>query len=175
MSLFRTIIAAALLLFAGLLLAETEYRREIEVTIEPFQGLLLGLFFVSVGADLDLSRLVSHPAEIIAIAIGIVALKGLVVLAAAALFQIPRPVAREMALLLGPGGEFAFVMLGAATLVNAVPREVAESAMVAVTLSMLLIPIMARLGEAARSAYARRFSIRRTVAVLTGECGAGPD
>ncbi|MFI4994899.1 MAG: cation:proton antiporter [Hyphomicrobiales bacterium] len=137
---------------AGLLLAETEYRREIEVMIEPFQGLLLGLFFVSVGAGLDLSRLFAHPAAILATALGLVALKGLVVVLAAPAFKIPQPVAREMALLLGPCGEFAFVMLAAAMLVDAVPREIAESAMVAVTLSMLTIPVLARLGEAATRA-----------------------
>ncbi|MBV9052146.1 MAG: cation:proton antiporter, partial [Hyphomicrobiales bacterium] len=133
---------------AGLLLTETEYRREIEVMIEPFQGLLLGLFFVSVGAGLDLSRLFAHPAEIVAIAIGIIVLKTLVVGITAPVFKVPRGVAREMALLLGPGGEFAFVVLGAAMLADAVPREIGESAMVAVTLSMLVIPMLARLGEA---------------------------
>ena len=134
---------------AGLLLAETEYRREVEVTIHPFQGLLLGLFFVSVGAGLDLSRLLEHPLEIIAIATGLVALKGIVILVAGRALKIPRPVTGELALLLGPGGEFAFVMLGAAITVRAVPGEVAESAMVAVALSMLLIPVFAWLGEAA--------------------------
>ncbi|MBV9568573.1 MAG: cation:proton antiporter [Hyphomicrobiales bacterium] len=133
---------------AGLLLAETEYRREIEVMIEPFQGLLLGLFFVSVGAGLDLSRLLAHPLEIIAIALGIIIFKALVIAVAAPAFKVPRAVAREMALLLGPGGEFAFVVLGAAMLADAVPREGAESAMVAVTLSMLAIPWLARWGEA---------------------------
>ena len=137
---------------AGLLLAETEYRREIEVLIEPFQGLLLGLFFVSVGAGLDLTRLLSHPVEIIAMAIGLVALKGLVVIAGSALFKVPAPAGREAALLLGPGGEFAFVMLNVAILAHAMPREAAADAMVVVTLSMLSIPILARLGEMATHA-----------------------
>jgi CPA2 family monovalent cation:H+ antiporter-2 len=137
---------------AGLLLAETEYRREIEVMIEPFQGLLLGLFFVSVGAGLDLSRLFHNPALILALAIGMIALKGLIVLLAAPLFKVPWPVAREMALLIGPGGEFAFVMLTAAMQVEAVPRDIGESTMVAVTLSMLTIPLLARLGEVATRA-----------------------
>jgi CPA2 family monovalent cation:H+ antiporter-2 len=133
---------------AGLLLAETEYRREIEVTIEPFQGLLLGLFFVSVGAGLDVSRLFAHPVDIIAISLGLILLKALVIVAAAPVFKVPQAVAREMGLPLGPGGEFAFVVLGAAILADVVPREIAESAMVAVTLSMLAIPLLARLGEA---------------------------
>jgi CPA2 family monovalent cation:H+ antiporter-2 len=133
---------------AGLLLAETEYRRQIEVMIEPFQGLLLGLFFVSVGVGLDLSRLFAHPAEIVAIAFGLIVVKALVITIAARAFKFAWPVGREMALLLGPGGEFAFVVLGAALMADAVPREAAESAMVAVTLSMLSIPLLARLGEA---------------------------
>jgi len=134
---------------AGLLLAETEYRREIEVMIEPFQGLLLGLFFVSVGAGLDLSRLFDNPGLIVAMALGLILAKAAVVMLAGLAFRIPRPVAREMGLLLGPGGEFAFVMLSAAMLVKAVPAALAGSAMVAVTLSMLAIPVLARLGEAA--------------------------
>ncbi|MBV8763944.1 MAG: cation:proton antiporter [Hyphomicrobiales bacterium] len=133
---------------AGLLLAETEYRREIEVMIEPFQGLLLGLFFVSVGAALDLSRLFAHPVEVVAIAIGIIFVKALVVAFAAPAFRFSWRVACEMGLLLGPGGEFAFVVLGAALMAKAMPPETAESAMVAVTLSMLAIPLLARLGEA---------------------------
>ena len=100
---------------AGLLLAETEYRREIEVMIEPFQGLLLGLFFVSVGAGLDLSRLFAHPVEIVAIAIGLIVAEGARHRhGRAGLQDSAWPVAREMGLLLGPGGEFAFVVLGAA-------------------------------------------------------------
>ena len=132
---------------AGLLLAETEYRREIEVMIEPFQGLLLGLFFVSVGVGLDLSRLLAHPVEIVAIALCLIMVKALVIAIAAPAFKFPWPVAREMGLLLGAGGEFAFVVLGAALVADAVPRETAGSAMVAVTLSMLAIPPLARLGE----------------------------
>src|SRR5450432_1284698 len=72
---------------AGLLLAETEYRREIEVTIEPFKGLLLGLFFVAVGAELDLSLLVASPAPILIIAGVLVAAKSLAVLILARLFK----------------------------------------------------------------------------------------
>ncbi len=75
--------------------------------IEPFQGLLLGLFFVSVGAGLDLSHLFARPVMVLAMAFGLIALKGLVVILTAPVFKVPPPVAREMALLLGPGGEFA--------------------------------------------------------------------
>jgi CPA2 family monovalent cation:H+ antiporter-2 len=132
---------------AGLLLAETEFRREIEVTIEPFKGLLLGLFFVSVGASLDLSLLVASPALILAVAVGLVAIKALVLIALGRLFKAPARVAREVAFLLGPGGEFAFVMISAATAGGVIAPEAGHTALVAVTLTMLLIPLLARLGE----------------------------
>jgi len=132
---------------AGLLLAETEFRRQIEVTIEPFQGLLLGLFFVSVGAGLDLSLFAASPLRIVAIAAGLIAIKAAAVLGLGRAFKAPARVAREVALLLGPGGEFAFVMLGAAIASGVVAAEAGRSALVAVTLTMLLIPLLGRLGE----------------------------
>jgi CPA2 family monovalent cation:H+ antiporter-2 len=132
---------------AGLLLAETEFRRQIEVTIEPFQGLLLGLFFVSVGASLDLSLLVAAPLLIAAIALGMIAVKAVVVLAIGRIFKAPTRVAREVALLLGPGGEFAFVMIGAAMTGGVVAAGPGHAALVAVTVTMLLIPFLGRIGE----------------------------
>jgi len=130
---------------AGLLLAETEFRREIEVTIAPFKGLLLGLFFVSVGASLDLSLIVAAPLRIFAVACAIVLIKGAALLALGRVFRAPRRVAREVALLLGPGGEFAFVMVGAAGAVIA--PEAGHTALVAVTVTMLFVPLLAWLAE----------------------------
>jgi CPA2 family monovalent cation:H+ antiporter-2 len=132
---------------AGLLLAETEYRREIEVTIEPFKGLLLGLFFVAVGAELDLSLLIASPIPILAIAGAIVVVKGLALVVLGRAFKLPARVAREVALLLGPGGEFAFVMIGAAVAGNVVAPRAGQTVLVAVTLTMLAIPALAKLGE----------------------------
>jgi CPA2 family monovalent cation:H+ antiporter-2 len=132
---------------AGLLLAETEFRREIEVLIEPFKGLLLGLFFVSVGASLDLGIVVHAPVLIVGLVLGLVALKACLVFGLGLAFRLPRPVALEVALLLAPGGEFAFVMIGAASAADLLPPSVAQPALVVVTLSMLLVPGLARLGE----------------------------
>jgi CPA2 family monovalent cation:H+ antiporter-2 len=132
---------------AGLLLAETEFRRQIEVTIEPFQGLLLGLFFVSVGAELDLSLLAAEPLLILGVAFGVIVVKAAALLALGRAFKAPWRVAREIALLLGPGGEFAFVMIGAATAGGVIAPAPGHAALVAVTLTMLLIPFLARLGE----------------------------
>ncbi len=132
---------------AGLLLAETEFRREIEVTIEPFKGLLLGLFFVTVGVGLDLSALVEQPGLILVLCLGVVAVKALIVFALARLFRLGRGVSGEVALLLGPSGEFAFVLVGQAAAAGLLPGPLAHLTIVAVTLAMMLIPLLARLGE----------------------------
>src|SRR5450432_876135 len=131
---------------AGLLLAETEYRREIEVTIEPFKGLLLGLFFVAVGAELDLSLLFAAPLPILAIAAILIASKSLALLILGRAFSLPARVAREVALLLGPGGEFAFVMIGAAVAGGVIAPIVGQTVLVAVTLTMFVTPALARVG-----------------------------
>jgi CPA2 family monovalent cation:H+ antiporter-2 len=133
---------------AGLLLAETEFRREIEVTIEPFKGLLLGLFFVSVGAQLDLSILAAQPSTTIGIVAALIAIKAVIVFILARLFGAPNRVAGEAALLLGPGGEFAFVMIGAAVAAGVVDGADGAILLVAVALSMMTIPSLGRLGAA---------------------------
>jgi CPA2 family monovalent cation:H+ antiporter-2 len=130
---------------AGLLLAETEYRRQVEVTIEPFQGLLLGLFFVSVGASLDISRVLAEPAIVFGITLGLVLIKAVIIFAAAMAMRMPLLVARQVAFILSPGGEFAFVLLGAALAAKLVPSDVAAKITLAVTLSMVLTPVLARI------------------------------
>ena len=134
---------------AGLLLAETEYRHEVEVTIEPFKGLLLGLFFVAVGAELDLGAVAARPLQVLGVAAGFMLVKTLVVLGLARLLGVSAPAGREAALLLGPGGEFAFVLIGAGLTAGLVPPEAGATAIAAATLSMLLVPLLARWGEGA--------------------------
>ena len=94
---------------AGLLLAETEYRRAVEATIEPFKGLLLGVFFVTVGMGLDASRLIEAPLPILGAALALLILKGGIVFGLCRLFRPAPAVAAETGVLIGPGGEFAFV------------------------------------------------------------------
>jgi CPA2 family monovalent cation:H+ antiporter-2 len=130
---------------AGLLLAETEYRREIEVTIEPFRGLLLGLYFVSVGAEINPSLILDRPALILGLAAALIALKGLILFGLALGFRLPARVGGEIALLLGPGGEFGFVMIGAALLGGLIDRPLATTLVSAVAISMLAIPALAKL------------------------------
>ena len=137
---------------AGLLLAETEYRREIEVTIEPFKGLLLGLYFVSVGAEINPALIVALPSLILGLAAAMIAVKGLILIGLAQAFRLPARVGAEMAMLLGPGGEFGFVMIGAALAGGLVDRSLATTLVSAVAISMLAIPALAKLGQRVGSA-----------------------
>ena len=131
---------------AGLLLAETEYRREIELTIEPFRGLLLGLYFVSVGAGIDPAFIVARPGLILGLAAALTAAKALMLFGLGRLFRLPSRAAAEMSLLLGPGGEFGFVMIGAALAGGLIDRLAATTLVSAVAISMLAIPGLAKLG-----------------------------
>lgn len=132
---------------AGLLLAETEYRRAIEATIDPFKGLLLGVFFVSVGMNLDPAQLMATPGAILSLSLALVLIKAAVVVMAAPVMKIPRPVALETALLLGPGGEFAYVLIGGAMATGLVPEEVGAAALVVTTVTMIMIPALAAIGR----------------------------
>jgi monovalent cation:H+ antiporter-2, CPA2 family len=132
---------------AGLLLAETEYRRAIEAMIDPFKGLLLGVFFVSVGMSLDWARLIEAPLLILASLAGLLGLKALVAFALARLFRLSQPVSLETALLLASGGEFAFVLIAAALSAKLLPEGVAQGALLVATLSMVAVPALARLGR----------------------------
>ncbi|MCC0805818.1 potassium transporter TrkA [Methylobacterium sp. W2] len=132
---------------AGLLLAETEYRRAIEATIDPFKGLLLGVFFVSVGMNLDPAQLMAAPKTILGLSIGLILIKGAVILVAARFLRIPRGVALEAALLLGPGGEFAFVLIGGAIAGGLVPDGLGQAALIVTTVTMIAIPGLASLAR----------------------------
>jgi CPA2 family monovalent cation:H+ antiporter-2 len=132
---------------AGLLLAETEYRRAIQTTIEPIKSLLLGVFFFSVGLTLDIKALLANPAMILATAGGIILLQAVIIYALSRLFGIARPAAIETAALLAPGGEFAFVVLTAALGAGLISREVTGVLLTSVSLTMACIPATAMLGR----------------------------
>ena len=128
---------------AGLLLAETEYRHEVEVTIEPFKGLLLGLFFLSVGIGLDLSLLLARPMMVLGITVGLITLNASVVFLLGRAFKLPWRASAEAALLLAGGGEFAFVILQAAMGDKVVAPEFGQMVLVSSTVSMMCIPFLA--------------------------------
>ncbi len=127
---------------AGLLLAETEYRKAIEATVEPFKGLLLGVFFFSVGMLIDLGQLVHHPVLILASTVGLILLKAAILTPMARLFGAPWPAAIETGLLLGPGGEFAFIVIGVAMNYGLVERDTGAMILTVVAFSMALLPAL---------------------------------
>lgn len=132
---------------AGLLLAETEYRKAVEAIVEPFKGLLLGIFFFTVGMDLDVRDVARDPLAIMAVVIGLVALKAIIIILLARAFRLPWRVALETGLLLGPGGEFAFVAIGLAEALGLLSHELASFVEVVTSLTMMLIPALSILAE----------------------------
>jgi monovalent cation:H+ antiporter-2, CPA2 family len=127
---------------AGLVLAETEFRRAIEAILEPFKGLLLGLFFLLVGLNLEINVLVQEPVIIITATLTILLLKATIILGLGALFKLPQRSIFEAALLLAPGGEFAFVMIAAATTLGLFTKLETAPTLLVVTISMMLIPAL---------------------------------
>ena len=135
-------------LIAGLLLAETEYRRQIEVTVEPFKGLLLGVFLISIGMSLDLGRILHDPATVLGAAIGLVAIKAVVTAALARGFGLRLRVGGPAGLLLGPGGEFSFVILAVGQASGVIGVELGGFAFILAALTMAAIPLLSKLGKA---------------------------
>ncbi|WP_445502836.1 cation:proton antiporter domain-containing protein [Microvirga sp. G4-2] len=132
---------------AGILLSETEYRRAVDTTIQPFKGLLLGVFFVSVGMSLDIFRFLEAPVTILAVATFLIAIKSVIIFWLSRPFGLTASEAAETGFLLGPGGEFALVILGGAMAAGLVPTEVGQNLLLVTTLTMVAIPFLARIGR----------------------------
>lgn len=144
---------------AGLLLAETEYRKAVEATIEPVKGLLVGIFFFTVGMAIDVRALLREPLLLAGAVAGLIGVKSLLIIGLARLFRLSWPVAVEMGLLLGAGGEFAFVSLVMAAGSNLIDRSTASFALTVTSITMALIPLLSHL--------ARRFASRLRAAGAT--------
>lgn len=132
---------------AGLLLAETEYRRAIEVTVEPFKSLLIGVFFLTVGMGVDPAQLAAQPFAILGIATGLVLVKAAIVFGLARMFRLSAATAIETAIMIGPGGEFAFVLLNAAAGAKLIGQHATSLVLAAVSLTMVTLPLFARVAR----------------------------
>jgi monovalent cation:proton antiporter-2 (CPA2) family protein len=128
---------------AGLLLAETEYRHAIEVDIEPFKGLLLGLFFLSIGMSIDVSAIFDNPIWLTASVIGLYCVKAPIIYGLARIFGENRSASIETGLLLGQGGEFGFIIVALAFNKGLLPEETAQFMLLVTGLSMALTPFIA--------------------------------
>jgi glutathione-regulated potassium-efflux system ancillary protein KefC len=127
---------------AGVLLAESEYRRELETDIEPFKGLLLGLFFIAVGMSIDFGVLMASPGTMALVVVGFLVVKAVVIYGLARHIQLPGPERPVFTLLLAQGGEFAFVVFQAAAGANVFSAPTASLLIGAVAVSMLLSPLV---------------------------------
>ena len=132
---------------AGMLLADSEYRHELEADIEPFKGLLMGLFFMSVGMSANLGLLSKAPLKVLTIVVVMMAIKFAVLYVIGRLAGTAGPSARKLGLALAQGGEFAFVLFGTASSMRLFSEANADLLVVAVTVSMLLAPLLFILEE----------------------------
>lgn len=130
---------------AGILLGESEYRHQIEIDIGPFKGLLLGLFFVTVGMSIDLAAVAENWKLIAGAVLALIAVKAAITFGAARLFGVRLSVAAESSLLLAQAGEFGFVIITLSLSSDLISAPLAQAVIAAVGLSMLLTPIGAAL------------------------------
>jgi CPA2 family monovalent cation:H+ antiporter-2 len=134
-------------LIAGVLLAETEYRRQIEVMIEPFKGLLVGVFLLSIGMNVDLARIVADPLAVALASVGLVALKTLIVAGLGLALGLNLAIGVRSGLVLGAGSEFSFVIAALAASHGLIDAATMSFALIVVALTMAAIPLLNTLGE----------------------------
>ena len=132
---------------AGVLLAESEYRRALETDIEPFKGLLLGLFFIAVGMSIDFAVVLERPGLVAAVVAGFLLLKMVVLAVMAQAMPLPLQERPAFVILLAQGGEFGFVVFQAAAQAGAIDAPTSSLLVAAVALSMLLTPLLLVLND----------------------------
>jgi len=127
---------------AGVLLADSEYRHELQADIEPFKGLLLGLFFIAVGMSADIGLLLARPLQVLGLTAGLLLAKAAVLYAIGRVHGLPAESARGLAFALPQGGEFAFVLFGVAVGAGVIEPDLRALLIVVVTLSMIATPLL---------------------------------
>ncbi len=127
---------------AGVVLANSEFRHELQSDIEPFKGLLLGLFFITVGAGIDFDILFGDFLTVLGLTLGVMAIKAMVLLTLARLFKLKGRDQWLFTLSLAQAGEFGFVLLGFSVKTNVLPLELSKTLLLVVALSMLLTPAL---------------------------------
>ena len=140
---------------AGVLLADSEYRHELEADIEPFKGLLLGLFFMAVGMTVDIGLVIETPLAVLGLALGLMLVKMLCLAAVARVDTSNWRTVRGTAVALSQGGEFAFVILALGVSSSLMEGRAADMLIVAVTLSMAATPLAFKVGDRLNARLAR--------------------
>jgi glutathione-regulated potassium-efflux system protein KefB len=132
---------------AGMMVADSEYRHQLEADVTPFKGLLLGLFFMAVGMSANLGLLAEMPLLIVGLTLVLMIVKAAIVFPLALAFGLERPAALRLGLVLSQGGEFAFVLLTAGVAGQVMSQPVADIVVLVITLSMALTPLLVALGD----------------------------
>ncbi|MCD6035307.1 MAG: kefC [Rickettsiales bacterium] len=143
---------------AGLLVAETQYHLQVEESIRPFKGLLMGLFFMSVGMTIDLRTVWENLSTILLLSFGLILLKGLILVGLCKIFRFGIGQSVQSGLLLAQGGEFAFILFNLANQQALLSDSIAQTLLLVVTLTMALTPLLALIGLR----FAERFEISDT-------------
>ncbi|MGI4850707.1 MAG: cation:proton antiporter [Janthinobacterium lividum] len=145
---------------AGILLSETEYRHQVEADIQPFYGLLIGLFFMTVGMSLDPRLIVSHAPQLAIILTCYLSLKILIIFGLCLLFKIPKFTALRVGMLLASGGEFVFVIIAPSVTAQLITVELSQMLFTLVAISMAFTPFLANLGKYLEDKYSENESER---------------
>jgi CPA2 family monovalent cation:H+ antiporter-2 len=146
-------------LIGGMLLAVTEYRRQVEVTIEPFKGLFVGVFLISIGMSLDIRTMATQPLLVFGGAAAVVLLKLLIVAPAVRVFGLTWATGLQTGLLLGPGGEFGFVIVSVAIGAHLLAPETASVVLFVTALTMATIPLLSGFGNRLAPRLSRKIAI----------------
>ena len=145
---------------AGLLLSGTEYRHQVEADIRPFRGLLLGLFFMAVGLQIDLGLIAEHAVTVVLAVVALMLGKALVIYGLCRAFGLPDEIAVRVGPLLAQGGEFGFVLVGGGMVVGVVPQVTGQLALAVVAMTMVLTPLSAWIGQSLSQRIAQRQAMR---------------
>jgi voltage-gated potassium channel Kch len=125
---------------AGVILADSEYRHELQADIEPFKGLLLGLFFIAVGMSANLGIVIAQPLQVLGVVSLLIAVKAAILYFIGRVAKLPRESARSLAFAMPQGGEFAFVLFGVAAAIGVIGHALQDFLVVVVTASMVATP-----------------------------------
>ncbi len=132
---------------AGVVLADSEYRHELESDIEPFKGILLGIFFISIGAGFDFHLISQHILLILGISFGLIVVKFIILFLVSWIFKMPKKECAFFAITLAQGGEFAFVLFQFTKINGILDAEITEPLISAVAISMFFAPILFKVYE----------------------------
>lgn len=141
---------------AGLLLAETEFQHQIEADVKPYKGLLMGLFFMTIGMAMDMEFILRNLPLVLASALGLIMLKSAIIYATLRLFTYPKRTAIHTALLLSQGGEFGFILFGLAAATGIMEASLSQFLLLVITLTMAITPLLERVGNLFERAWMQK-------------------